>query len=89
MPAYRFEALQADGKPRKGVIEADSLKTARTQVRAQALVPLLVEAIASGSAAADRALPPRQASRRFMRRARGNGLYNQGHQRLRAQLGAG
>jgi general secretion pathway protein F len=57
MPAYRFEALQADGKPRKGVIEADSLKTARSQLRAQALVPLLVEAIASGSAAATSTLP--------------------------------
>jgi len=50
MPAYRFEALQADGALRKGTIEADSLKTARTQLRTQQLVPLLVEAIASGSA---------------------------------------
>jgi general secretion pathway protein F len=55
MPAYRFEALQADGKPRKGVVEADSLKTARSQLRTQSLVPLSVEAIASGSAEA--ALP--------------------------------
>ena len=52
MPAYRFEALQADGTPRKGVIEADSLKTARSQLRAQALVPLSVEAIAAASAEA-------------------------------------
>jgi general secretion pathway protein F len=50
MPAYRFEALQADGALRKGTLEADSLKTARTQLRTQQLVPLLVEAIASGSA---------------------------------------
>ena len=50
MPAYRFEALQADGVLRKGTLEADSLKTARTQLRTQQLVPLLVEAIASGSA---------------------------------------
>jgi general secretion pathway protein F len=49
MPAYRFEALQADGALRKGTLEADSLKTARTQLRTQQLVPLLVEAIASGS----------------------------------------
>ena len=50
MPAYRFEALQANGALRKGTLEADSLKTARTQLRTQQLVPLLVEAIASGSA---------------------------------------
>lgn len=49
MPAYRFEALQADGATRKGVIEADSLKTARNQLRAQLLVPLTVEAIAGAS----------------------------------------
>jgi general secretion pathway protein F len=58
MPAYRFEALQADGALRKGTLEADSLKTARGQLRAQSLVPLLVEAIASGAATeASRALP--------------------------------
>jgi len=50
MPAYRFEALQADGLARKGVIEADSLKTARTQLRSQGLVPLSVEVIASATA---------------------------------------
>jgi general secretion pathway protein F len=50
MPAYRFEALQADGALRKGTLEADSIKTARTQLRTQQLVPLLVESIASGSA---------------------------------------
>jgi general secretion pathway protein F len=48
MPAYRFEALQADGATRKGTIEADSLKSARNQLRAQSLVPLSVEAISSG-----------------------------------------
>ena len=50
MPAYRFEALQADGASRKGVIEADSVKAARSQLRAQSLVPLSVEAIAGSSA---------------------------------------
>ena len=50
MPAYRFEALQADGVLRKGTLEADSLKTARGQLRSQTLVPLVVEAIASGGA---------------------------------------
>ena len=50
MPAYRFEALQADGASRKGVIESDSLKAARSQLRAQSLVPLSVEAIAGTAA---------------------------------------
>ncbi len=58
MPAYRFEALQTDGALRKGTLEADSLKTARGQLRAQSLVPLLVEAIAAGATAqATSALP--------------------------------
>lgn len=58
MPAYRFEALQADGATRKGVVEADSLKTARNQLRAQSLVPLTVEAIAAASGeSAGNALP--------------------------------
>ncbi len=48
MPAYRFEALQTDGATRKGVVEADSLKSARNQLRSQSLVPLTVETIVSG-----------------------------------------
>jgi general secretion pathway protein F len=50
MPAYRFEALQTDGLSRTGVLEADSLKQARQQLRQQSLVPLVVEPIAPGSA---------------------------------------
>ena len=46
MPAYSFEALQNDGALRKGVVEADSAKAARTQLRAQSLVPLSVHALA-------------------------------------------
>ena len=46
MPAFSFEALQADGATRKGVMEADSLKSARTQLRAQQLVPLNVAILA-------------------------------------------
>ena len=50
MPAYSFEALQNDGALRKGVVEADSAKAARTQLRAQSLVPLSVQALAASSA---------------------------------------
>lgn len=53
MPAYRFEALQTDGTLRKGLIETDSSKAARSQLRAQNLVPLSVELIGSGEAQAD------------------------------------
>ncbi len=57
MPAYRFEALQNDGQTRKGTLEADSAKTARSQLRAQGLVPLLVQALGSAASANDAALP--------------------------------
>jgi hypothetical protein len=43
MPAYTFEALDAQGQTRKGVMEAETVKAARSQLRAQALVPLKVE----------------------------------------------
>ncbi|ABE43281.1 type II secretion system inner membrane protein GspF [Polaromonas sp. JS666] len=49
MPAYSFEAMQNDGKLRRGVIEADTAKAARGLLRTQALVPLVVEPV-SGSA---------------------------------------
>jgi len=49
MPAYAFEALTTDGQLRKGTVEADSAKAARTQLRGQALVPLKVEPVASGA----------------------------------------
>ena len=56
MPAFSFEALDAQGQTRKGVMEADTAKSARSQLRAQALVPLAVEpvgvAAAPGSAGA-------------------------------------
>ena len=45
MPAYSFEALDADGKIRKGALQADSARAARTALRDQALVPLAVEAV--------------------------------------------
>ncbi len=45
MPAYRFEALDADGKAKSGLVEADNAKAARAQLRAQALVPLEVSMV--------------------------------------------
>jgi general secretion pathway protein F len=42
MPAYRYEALDAAGKTRHGLLEADHPRAVRGQLRAQALVPLTV-----------------------------------------------
>ncbi len=52
MPAYTFEALQADGKTRKGVVEADTVKAARALLRGQSLVPLQVDPVGIGEASA-------------------------------------
>jgi len=48
MPAYRFEALDAQGKARTGLLEGDNAKAVRSQLRAQGLVPLGVEGVAAG-----------------------------------------
>ncbi|NML48459.1 type II secretion system inner membrane protein GspF [Ramlibacter sp. G-1-2-2] len=50
MPAYAFEALDAEGATQKGVIEADTAKAARGLLRSRALVPLDVRPVAAGSA---------------------------------------
>jgi general secretion pathway protein F len=43
MPAFRFEAVNQAGKTQKGVLEADSARGARGQLRTQGLTPLIVE----------------------------------------------
>ena len=45
MPAFRYEAVDPIGGTRKGVVNADSARAARTDLRAQGLVPLVVDAI--------------------------------------------
>ena len=57
MPAYSFEAMQSDGKIRRGVIDADTARSARSMLRTQALVPLAVNAVNSGGVSADGAKP--------------------------------
>jgi len=52
MPVYSFEALTPEGQTRKGVIEADSAKAARGQLRAQAMVPLKVESVGADASQA-------------------------------------
>jgi general secretion pathway protein F len=51
MPAYSFEALDAGGETRRGVMEADTAKAVRSQLRAQSLVPLQVVPVSAGVAA--------------------------------------
>ena len=53
MPAYSFEALDAQGETRRGVMEADTAKAVRSMLRAQALVPLQVTPVGSGAGAGE------------------------------------
>ena len=46
MPAYTYEALTPQGATERGVVEADSERAARSQLRTQALIPLNIEAVA-------------------------------------------
>jgi len=46
MPAYTYEALTELGATERGVVEADSERAARTQLRGQSLIPLKVEVVA-------------------------------------------
>lgn len=47
MPAFRYEAVDSLGATRKGVVNADSARAARSDLRTQGLVPIAVDAIAS------------------------------------------
>ncbi|BDT56985.1 MAG: type II secretion system inner membrane protein GspF [Janthinobacterium lividum] len=47
MPAFRYEAVDAGGATRKGVVNADSPRSARADLRTQGLTPLSVEQIAA------------------------------------------
>ena len=47
MPAYKFEALDVNGKAATGLLDAENAKAARSQLRAQSLVPLGVTLVAS------------------------------------------
>lgn len=45
MPAFSYEAVDADGAAKKGVVNADSARAARAELRSRGLVPISVEAI--------------------------------------------
>ena len=46
MPAFKYQALNADGRQSNGLIEADNARAARTQLRSSGLVPLQVVPVA-------------------------------------------
>ncbi|MDK3024730.1 type II secretion system inner membrane protein GspF [Cupriavidus taiwanensis] len=62
MPAFRYEAADAAGKTDRGVIEADSARQARHQLRARGLTPLTVDALAGAG------LAPRRGSQLLARK---------------------
>ncbi|MBS0309358.1 MAG: type II secretion system inner membrane protein GspF [Proteobacteria bacterium] len=45
MPAFRYEAVDDSGATKKGVLNADSARAARADLRTQGLTPLAVDAI--------------------------------------------
>jgi len=82
MPAYRYDALDAEGKAAKGLVEADSAKAARAQLRAQALVPLAVTPVAESTAGASGGV-------RFMRRVFSNAGLTVWTRQLAGLVGSG
>lgn len=47
MPAFRYDAVDAVGKTKKGVLNADSARSARADLRSQGLTPVTVDPITS------------------------------------------
>lgn len=47
MPAFRYEAVDATGATKKGVLTADSGRAARAELRGQGLLPMSIEQIAN------------------------------------------
>jgi general secretion pathway protein F len=64
MPAYRFEAASAAGRIEKGILDADSARQARSQLRERGLTPLEVQPLDAG------AVPGALGGSRFGRRLR-------------------
>ncbi len=51
MPAYRYEALESSGRIRKGLIEAENERAARSELRKQSLVPMSLTVVSENLAA--------------------------------------
>ena len=55
MGAYAFAALDAQGKEQRGILEADSTRQVRQQLRERGLAPLKIEPAVKPRASSDRA----------------------------------
>jgi len=53
MAAFEYQALDAEGRTQKGVLEADTARSARSALRERGLTPLEVEPVAERSIAAN------------------------------------
>ena len=51
MAAFEYQAVDSDGKTQKGLIEADTARQARQQLRGMSLMPLQVDEVSSREAA--------------------------------------
>lgn len=49
MPAFTYEAADAEGQLSRGIVEADSARAARNALRARGLVPMDLEAVTAGN----------------------------------------
>ena len=59
MPAYKYEALDAAGRTQTGLVEADTPRTARAQLRDRGLTPLSLTAAAAPSTKGGFSFQPR------------------------------
>jgi general secretion pathway protein F len=53
MPAFSYQAIDSQGVTQRGILEGDSERAVRSQLRARQLVPLLVEAVSSPTQSRD------------------------------------
>lgn len=60
MTAFRYHAVDAQGKPKQGVIEADTARHARLQLKQRELYPTRVEAVSQTNVTQHRWLPWQQ-----------------------------
>ena len=61
MPAYKYDALDANGKSSTGIVEAESMKAARSHLRGLQLVPMGLTPVVVAESAGSRSLFARKA----------------------------
>ena len=71
MAAFEYTALEAGGRRRKGVLEADSVRQVRQLLRDQGLAPLAVETASESRGGPGRSRANRASITQFRRRLSG------------------